>query len=183
MKQHDTDNFRPELAIFDEYAVWTDKVAQYPKTAEPQYLALGIADEFGEFAGAISNEAELKEAGDVLWYCARYARLVLALPFSRFFFFAPATDHSSSAGRAAIMHIGVLCGVEKKRIRDGEGWSEEVRKSKHQHALAALQAIVDIVRVNLGVLGYTAEDAVRLNMHKLGARLDAGTIKGDGDNR
>lgn len=174
------------MNLFDEYASWTDTTAKYPVTApqgycsEPSYLALGIADEAGELSEAMVGDERLKEGGDVLWYCSRYATKVLGVNFS-----AVVEDARSrvNPARHAILHTGIICGVEKKRIRDGSRWTNEVRAEKTANAYAALVNVVAWVMWELHASGFSLEDAINANMGKLTKRLEAGTIHGDGDNR
>lgn len=175
------------MKLFDEYANWTESVAKYPPTAEPFYLALGIADEAGELSKAMPGEERLKEGGDVLWYAARYATKVLGVNFSAVV--ADAISRAHPAPNITLpapnitLHVGILCGVEKKRIRDGSRWTNEVRAEKAANAYAALVNVVAWVLWELSAAGYTLEEAVNANMGKLTKRLEAGTIHGDGDNR
>lgn len=168
---------------FDEYASWTDTTAKYPVTApqgycsEPSYLALGIADECGELAACPDSE-EVKEAGDVMWYCARYAVKVLGIPFSEVVSEAQQRQFYGDVSE----QIGAICGVEKKRIRDGHLWTPEVLAEKQGKAYNALVCVVGYV-LNILSGEYTLEHVVDVNMGKLNARLDAGTIQGDGDHR
>lgn len=168
--------------IFDDYAKWTDNVAQYPVTAEPYYLALGIADELGELLSAPADK-QLDEAGDVLWYCARYAVKVLGANFS-----AVVDDALKLPEPVAdpFVAAGTICGIEKKRIRDGANWNMAKLGEKQEAAYKALVNLVQFVGWMLydsSSNGHTLADAVQANIAKLGARLDKGTIKGDGDNR
>lgn len=165
--------------IFDDYAKWTDNVAQYPVNSEAFYLALGIADECGELLGC-NRDQDVKEAGDVLWYAARYATKVLGVNFS-------AVVEDATAGGQVVVeitkYVGIICGVEKKRIRDGDNWSDAKRAQKIEDSYNALVRVVCWVHNILNSRNFTLVDAIELNIQKLGARLDAGTIKGDGDNR
>lgn len=170
----------PATNFFDAYASWTDRVAKYPPTAEPFYLALGIADEAGEYASAEGRNHLISEAGDVLWYAARYCRNVLGVPFSNL-----VADAQESRGSNALMSVlvGTICGVEKKRIRDGELWSTDKIAQKNGDSYNALVAIVHRLNEELLDFGVTLQEALELNMEKLGARLQAGTIRGDGEDR
>lgn len=179
------------MNLFDSYANWTDTTAKYPVTApqgycsEPSYLALGIADEAGELAESMPNEERLKEGGDVLWYASRYATKVLGVNFSAVVADAKKAQANFDAKphRNAILYTGIICGVEKKRIRDGSRWNSEVRAEKMANAYAALVNVVAWVEWELAAVNYSLEDAVNANMGKLTKRLEAGTIHGDGDNR
>jgi hypothetical protein len=165
--------------IYDDYAKWTDNVAQYPVTAENFYLALGIADEAGELLSCTRDE-DVKEAGDVLWYVSRYATKVLGVNFS-------AVVEDALTGEPSLVdvgvHIGAICGVEKKRIRDGASWNAEKALEKTSIAYNALVGVVKWTNNILTAHNHTLIDAIELNISKLGARLEAGTIKGDGDHR
>lgn len=167
-----------DFAAFDEYAAWTDNVAQYPPIAEPFYLALGIADELGEFTLAANEQDSLAEAGDVLWYCARYATKVLKVPFSEVI-----SDSRHSSNRFAMGNVGIICGIEKKRIRDGNEWSEDKRLEKEAKAYTALCCIIAWLAFPPFKKPVNLVQAINYNRIKLSGRLDAGTIKGDGDHR
>ncbi len=167
-----------DFSAFDDYAAWTDSVAQYPPDAEPFYLALGIADEIGEYSVAVDEDSQLAEAGDVMWYCARYATRVLGVPFSDV-----VRDSVNSSPRLAMANVGIICGFEKKRIRDGESWSEEKRAQKAAQAYTALCCIIAWVQAGIWRRPISLREAISYNRSKLSMRLEAGTIKGDGDNR
>lgn len=166
-----------ELQLFDDYAAWTDIVAQYPPTAEAYYLALGIADEMGEFSACAQDEC-LAEAGDVMWYCARYATKVLGVPFSDV-----VKDSALTSPRFAMANVGIICGYEKKKIRDGDTWSPEKHAQKAATTYTALCAIVAWVANGPFRGPINLAEAVSSNRLKLSKRLDADTIRGDGDHR
>lgn len=165
--------------IFDQYAVWTETVAQYPVTQEAPYLVLGIADEWGELNQAVGDNY-LAEAGDVCWYIARYCTKVLRVSFQKAFEDSKAEVPSQWS---IISFTGTLAGIEKKRIRDGAGWSEELLYRKNQIAYGAIKKLLCTLSWLLVSRGYTIEEALIYNMKKLNKRLEVGTIKGDGDNR
>lgn len=167
------------MKLFDEYASWTDTTAKYPPEAEPFYLALGIADEAGELAEALPGPDRLKEGGDVLWYAARYAVKVLGVPFSD----VVRDSLDLAFPRSATPYVGTICGVEKKRIRDGANWDEAKRDEKMSAAYSSLVYVIAWVNGELTAAGFTLEQAAEANMGKLNKRLADGTIQGDGDNR
>lgn len=166
----------------DEYSHWTDETAVYPKLHEPHYLALGLCEELGELARAQTIDEVVKEAGDVFWYAARYARLVLDIPFSVFM-------HSCAFSNCIVMlsaleAASIIAGVEKKRLRDGETWSVAKRNSKNAAAAEALQIILKLTtELSWRRAGVTLSEIIRANQAKLIARKAAATIHGDGDNR
>lgn len=66
----------------NEYQVWTESTAIYPRDKALEYLVLGLSSEVGEVAGKVKKfirdgiPADYKdqlnsELGDVLWYIAR----------------------------------------------------------------------------------------------------------------
>lgn len=170
-----------QLNDFNDYSNWTDRVAIYPKTAEPFYLALGIAEEVAELAGTDNPQDIIAEAGDVLWYSARYSRLVLNVPFAEIV--ATAVNAPAPRGTQLMLAVGAICGVEKKRLRDGETW--DVKKAAAKRA-AAIDGLITVVR---GVLGFSDAIGVplitvaRLNQDKLTKRLEESKLQGDGSNR
>jgi NTP pyrophosphatase (non-canonical NTP hydrolase) len=171
-----------EKEMLDLYAEWTNAVAKYPPTAEPFYLALGIADECGELAAAILPEDIILEAGDVLWYCARYSTRVLGIPFSQVAGHVMPMDPYLMA-HPPMRYAGIICGVEKKRIRDGEFWDAAKLAAKNHEAHGALLNLLSWVLWNLKYRNSSFKDAIEQNVNKLSGRLEAGTIRGDGDKR
>lgn len=167
---------------FDAYAIWTEEVAKYPPSAEPFYLALGIADEMGELDNVADDDQEniVKEAGDVLWYIARYVTRVLKMPFSDAVASARAMDYN---GNFLQSYIGAICGVEKKRIRDGADWTYFQLTIKETAAHNAIVNLIKALDERLIDAGSSLEAALSVNVSKLTSRLEQGTIQGDGDNR
>lgn len=177
------------MNVLDEYASWTDSVAQYPITAENQYLALGIADEVGELvdvlmgaAGAIDPGNVLKESGDCCWYIARYCYRTLDVKFSHIAELAANFSMAPSFPQV-IKSVGIICGVEKKRVRDGASWDAAKCMQKNREAFTNVVVLLAFIINILRHRGYHLTDAVILNKGKLNTRLATGTIKGDGDNR
>lgn len=172
------------INAFDEYAAWTDSVAKYPPTAEPFYLALGIVDELGELVAAKGYSNVLKEAGDTLWYCARYCTRVLKLPFSLLVHEAGKQHRIDMVmSKDVLSAVGVLAGFEKKRIRDGAMWDDRTLRMKERDARIALAKTMAYVERKLAYEGYVMTDAIVMNQNKLAKRLAEGKIQGDGDNR
>ena len=179
-----------DLRFYDNYVLWTDEVAQYPQTAEAFYLALGVAGEGSELIVATqSNNRDdiLAEAGDVCWYLSRYIAKVLGKGFGDYINVAAVQRkgglHRLTGPRFALEHIGKICGVEKKRVRDGETWDDRKRFEKNaiasDSAIALISWLEDLLRDN----GYSLAQALVYNQKKLSKRLEVGTIKGDGDHR
>lgn len=166
---------------FDDYSNWTDRVAIYPKTAEPFYLALGIAEEVAELVSADNQPDIIAEAGDVLWYSARYARLVLNIPFGEIV--ATAVNATAPSATQLMLAVGAICGVEKKRLRDGATWDVMKAASKRADAIAALITVLRSVLSFADSLGVPLINIARLNQIKLTKRLEESTLQGDGSNR
>lgn len=169
------------FAVFDEYAEWTNTVAQYPVTAEAYYLALGITDELGELYAARGRDNILKELGDVCWYVARYAKNVLKIPFSMILYQVDIAGQQEIA--SCVVSTGVISGVEKKRIRDGAEWTMSKTAAKNGEAQRAIVDIMRFVMYICNVESIPLEKVVETNQKKLSKRLEEGSIKGDGDNR
>lgn len=168
---------------FDQYAEWTDTVAQYPETHEGAYLALGITDECGEVTDCVirEHEADLeKECGDVCWYAGRYCYRMLGRSLTEFL---GSFDYMVRNSIPIHVALGVISAVEKKRIRDGANWDAATVQAKNDKAAEALKQVYCWVASNLASTGRTLEEAMRQNQGKLNNRLETGTIKGDGDNR
>lgn len=188
----------PLAAAYDEYASWTDSVAKYPPTAEPFYLALGIADELGEWVDEVTKyrrkvqqtqdlssrsshiTAQIKELGDTFWYIARYSTKVMGVPFSELIRDA---EHSNGDGRDLHTCVGTICGVEKKRIRDGELWDNAKLTEKNAAAYSALRNLVRILMLCCIDINVPLVAVLGMNRSKLEKRLAEGSIRGDGDNR
>lgn len=183
------------LQYVDEYANWTDQVAQYPVTAEAHYLALGMSDEFGELVHKIYKQSEhpteahkrdvLLEMGDVLWYMARYSNNVLLVPFSHVWQQASVTESDGimPSISSITVSLGAICGHEKKRIRDGSNWSEAQLESRNLAAqLVLIQALAGLFCIAANHR-FALLTALAENRAKLSERLERKTIKGDGDHR
>lgn len=171
------------MNALDEYSAWTDDFAVYPKTAEPHYLALGICEELGELSRAALIDDVILEAGDVLWYAARYSRLVLEIPFSTFArpnAFASVDNTPLTALQAA----AIIAGIEKKRLRDGAEWDSKKRIEKNATASEALQIIIkQTIEMAWRRAGATILTVLQKNQAKLTARRAADKLHGDGDHR
>ena len=174
-----SNKLQAEATAIDAYTAWTDRVAVYPITAEPYYLALGIVDEYGEFLSAGTLLDSYKELGDIMWYLCRYSKNVLNVD--------PGLAWEAAHSPTLIKYghpkqaIAALCGIEKKRIRDGAGWSDEAKMLKHGEALRAVCNIMESISDSLGDASII--DVLQTNMNKLEDRKARDLIRGDGDNR
>lgn len=167
--------------VYDDYSLWTDRVAVYPKVHEPHYLALGLVEEMGELYRATTQNDIVAETGDVMWYAARYARLVLKVPFVDIAM--PANDAAYNSW-TPMEALAIIAGVEKKRLRDGETWSAEKLAAKEADARAALRVVVsEALNLAYKRAGASPKAVIEANKAKLSARLAASQIRGDGDHR
>ncbi len=173
-----------QLNVYDQYSEWTDCVAVYPKIHEPHYLALGLVEEMGELYRAPNPNDAVAEAGDVLWYAARYARLVLKVPFSDIALPIDVEGDIFKNEWTPMEALAIIAGVEKKRLRDGETWSAEKLAAKEADAKEALRIVVsEALTFAYQRSGVNPANVIAKNMSKLTARLEASQIRGDGDHR
>lgn len=177
-----------------DYAVWTDRTAQYPIPAESYYLTLGMVDELGEVmdASTIDDPEAARarfgsELGDVMWYLLRYIyrrnwfteiRTLLGNFEDQF-----STAYNFFVFGSFLRHVATLAGFEKKYIRDGATWAPEKRREKtHEAQMACAGMVYSAMRAcedqGLSLLELLANNKVKLEGH-----LKEGTIKGDGETR
>lgn len=173
-----------ELAWLDDYQTWTATTAIYPKDNELAYLALGLSDELAEYLERVifgngDYQAETKEAGDVLWYCAR----LLAYCGETLSESKVATEKHMADQEPwvfddvgvtdfMILQAGQIAGIAKKVLRDGEKPDTKQRiADKVGNILYALDEVQMLPVV------------VKSNRDKLDSRKDRGVLGGSGDNR
>lgn len=178
-------------AALDDYQRWTVSTAQYPLGLALPYLALGIGDEAGELLEkySLNDRPHLKsgwaqkhllpELGDIGWYTAQLL-LALDIRLSEAFTLGQTTQPEfdatlDSVVTEIVVRASKMQGRVKKSIRDGI----DVRAAVLDHAARLLRAMDALARFYdrnlLLVLGE--------NRAKLQARLEQGTIKGEGDHR
>lgn len=184
---HDAGGKDAMAASLDAYADWSETTAVYPKVHEAHYLALGFAEETGELLDALDRgvkEDVVAEAGDVCWYIARYCLHVLNIPFSDMAQSAFNYNTNFCLGpRELVKRIGLVCGVEKKRLRGGSDWSSDKLTKKHKLAHDSMAVVLAWVLIKLRDNNTTIHECLVINQRKLNARRAANTIKGDGDHR
>ena len=78
---------------------------------------------------------------------------------------------------------GEVANKVKKIIRDGHDWSTETRLEKQKEVAKELGDCYWYLARLASELGYNSQDLLELNVAKLTARKEKGTISGDGDNR
>lgn len=162
------------LADYQTRAVAT---AIYPRQYAIAYPALGLIGELTELKEAIwqcdgptqNIQPVVKEAGDVMWYCANLASdmgVCLAHLDSQVLL----NDYLSDKA------IGLFAEKVKKLIRDG---SEDKRVA----TLKFISLAIATVRTACHCFGVSFKDVLTTNLEKLESRKERGTLQGDGDNR
>lgn len=167
------------------------------------YPCLGLADEWGEYVEKVedvnpvdfsSDEKKapiVKELGDVFWYWAATVRdlgfdygeivdLASGLGGDLTFDQLEEASRSTEVAFPIEVYIGRLCGIAKKALRDNGGiiQAEKLEVAK-QACVDILLSFMEICRV----LDVSPSFVATANIMKLQARVAAGTVKGDGDNR
>lgn len=180
-----------ENRFLDDYAAWTDKTAQYPINCEPYYLAMGAVDEAGEMVekivaggNVVDDQILIPEIGDVCWYLGRYTYRVLETSLHDLV--AHAVDEYAKDGTDSdtlFIGLATLCGIEKKRLRDGDNWDDATKAAKRSRAIAAVGKSLAVLHRFCVHLGTTLIAVCEANQTKLNERLARNTIKGDGDSR
>lgn len=178
----------PVLKALDDYQVWTETTAIYPREHWRSYLALGIADEAGELLEKIEHYTTgtrrphvtelMDEAGDVLWYAAQLLNRIGTtfglLPVDRI----ARSEHEAtivSCTHFVVIHAAYIAGRAKKNLRDGA-----VVDGKIIEAITKLMLALDSL---CNSFGYSLAVVAARNMDKLGGRKDRGVLGGDGDKR
>jgi NTP pyrophosphatase (non-canonical NTP hydrolase) len=178
---------------FEEYQQFTRTTAVYPEAHTQPYLALGMCDEVGELLEKIewldtsrppNKSTILAEAGDVLWYIARFsdhAGLCLGHLYDKKCYDGPATLQGAAVELA--VNVAAIAGRTKKELRDGAGWNDDQRTRNEQRVADALKHAMGALEAVVRGLGDTLPQVAFQNQQKLTDRRERGVIKGDGDNR
>lgn len=184
------------MTIFQQYAHFTATTAIYPTHVENEYLALGLCSEAGELldlhaTNTLRADNLFKETSDVQWYTARLCKAFgfefeeIAAPLAKIALTAPLPNLLPRLAAAS----GVIAGIVKKQLRDGDMWNGEQREEKRRQLRVALTEVVlcSVLIVNTASALYGQKtayaDVLQLNMDKLNSRKERGTLRGDGDNR
>lgn len=170
---------------FNKYQTLANSTAIYPNRGKNLvYTVLGLNEEIGEAREKIAlmdNEGLTKEVGDILWYVAMCATelntslesvanrrgLVAAQPVEKLFL---ELYHQSS----------LISGRAKKILRDHGG---EITDEKKEVILNSLAKVLNLLNLIANFAGSSLEEVADINIKKLQARHQGGTLKGDGDNR
>jgi len=163
-----------ELTItkFEEYSKWTGETAIYPKAKEipGAYPFVKMWGEFKEFTEAVSygiNTNIAKEAGDVLWYCARvFIDLKLA----------PITVDE--------LNYRIVPELDIPNIHEAIGklWRDN-NEDKRNIVRDGVIGVIGFMICFLDTKDISLIEVMNINIEKLTKRLEKGTIHGDGDDR
>lgn len=210
----ETSNDRAAAIALDysEYERFIEQTAKYPMTSGAEYNMIGLANEVGELCEKVllltgDNEADVGETlvaisgelGDTQWYVARYC-LHVGYKFSDLVREAMGnatspqfTSHGdflapSAFALSLVVEMGLAAGFHKKRLRDGNLWSQEQTDEYREKQIDHLRNFVSRSIVWCatsgrmgGVRSYA--DLLAMNWEKLADRLDRGTLQGSGDTR
>jgi hypothetical protein len=179
---------------FEEYQLFTKTTAVYPEKHSQPYLSLGMCDESGELLEKIewlsthnqasNRKAILAEAGDVMWYIARFSEhegICLGYLYDHRVYNGVATLQGAAVELS--INVAAVAGRVKKRMRDGEGWTLEQHEAVKLKIIEALKNAVGSIECIARALDKTLVDVMLDNQNKLSDRRERGVIKGDGDNR
>lgn len=165
--------------MLDQYQIDAVATAIYPREYRIAYPALGLIGELAELREAISHcdsythntRPVLKEAGDVMWYCANLAA-DLGVSLSTL------DSHTLLSVFPSEKYIGDFAEKVKKLIRDGAD-------DKREAVLAFITVAIATVQTTCRNFSYdfSFEDVLTTNIQKLNSRKERGTLTGDGDNR
>lgn len=180
--------------IFEDYQRFTKTTAVYPDKHTKVYLTLGMCDEAGELLEKVAwvgpkfsarSKAEvLAEAGDVLWYIARFTDeqgICLGHLYDTRTYDGPAT--LEGAAMVVSIELARIAGRVKKELRDGDNWTDEQRSKAELTIMLALRNTMGALDAMVRGLTETLADVAAANQAKLSDRRDRGVIKGDGDHR
>lgn len=199
------------------YVGFTEGTATYPRELKPNlggliYCVLGLGNETGELA-EVFEAAELgdnrqaqyargwKELGDCQWYAARIcAELPGIMSFPMMVTAAEERYYALQHNEREIItgldlsmrlskHQGLVLGVVKKMLRDGDAWTPEKAAEKMTELETSLRNFIadsfyfaertgPVVGINGGYVSL-----LRGNVDKLQGRVERGTLRGDGDVR
>jgi len=175
-----------------EYQRAARTTAIYPAAAGVYYPALGLSGELGELCnkakkiirGDVTFDARLedfrKELGDVLWYIAATAS-------DRGFALADLVADAECGQQLTGDLYSTLLDLEKSS-GDLAGMADEIKTHgisvyRRQYTQSRLEQVLRGCGRLCFIFNVNMNDVCKANIQKLFYRKEAGTIKGDGDNR
>lgn len=180
---------------FDDYQEWTKTTAVFPGNFALNYLSLGVCDEASELLEkTVSSTGEMvypekasaiAECGDVLWYLAQLLG-TLGIKLGDVHGSVKGNDFAASFSGTCIgisICAGKIAGRVKKRIRDGEQWTENQRVSNELDIFNNAARILGGLNAFARALGCDLIDVAEANKTKLDDRKKRKALHGEGDNR
>lgn len=174
-----------KIMDFNQYQTIALSTAIYPNRGKNLvYTVLGLNEEIGEAKEKLlqnDRDGLIKELGDVLWYiscCSSELRVSLQeiANIRTLIVTKPAPELFSQL----YLQSSVISGRVKKIIRDNQGITPDDKKAVIMQSLAQCLGLIGLIAESTGS---SLDEVSQINMAKLKLRLDAGTLKGDGDNR
>lgn len=186
---------------FAEYSQHTRRTAEYPEDTAILYLALGLADEAGEFTEEVTKsptqdevEEMRAEMGDVFWYVSELIRHLADDPgqwkegsgrvqadwtgvISTRRSMDP--EFGEECAQEALQRAAQVAGQAKKAIRDDDGKFTDERSERILRLVTEIRRNLDKAAHHLGLGGH--EIVLEENLDKLLDRKDKGLIKGEGE--
>jgi hypothetical protein len=155
---------------WEKYAAWTQETAIYPTHSSllGAYPMEGVFGEFREFKEShYMGDYDMREAGDVLWYCAR---MFIDLDL------IPMTD--------AELRFCVVPELDLPNMHEAlkKFWRDKNKDKLH----IVRDGLIKIIGFLICMMDHEDVDILDVmdkNMNKLNKRKEEGTIQGDGDNR
>lgn len=175
-----------------EYQRAARTTALYPTSAAVYYPAMGLVGEVGELCnkakkivrGDVTFEQRLedfkKELGDVVWYIAGVAS-DLGITLEEVVNNALEDDSETGDLNSTLLRLA-------SRAGDIAGAADEIKthgltEYRRVFIQSRLEPVVRCVARLCVIFGVDLTDVCKANIQKLFARKEAGTIRGDGDNR
>lgn len=195
-------NAQPDnTSLYADYSAFTAKTARYPHILEKPYLALGLCDEIcDEFNRAMERGHATDmflELGDGQWYACRLANAFdfefAGIVASAKIVYGEMTTQGIGTVDNPLYEMvktaGAIAGRIKKFERDRDTWNEHTMSDFHEtirvllvRFVALSMKTVDVIwRIDSTLGNY--DDCLLANTAKLGARLERGTLRGEGDHR
>lgn len=177
----------------DQYQASLEQFIQYPDEAQVIYPIIGLAGEVGElfnkFKKVIRGDklreefeaALLSELGDVMWYATA---ICYDLGFS-VDLVAP-KEYLDGIDGGLLTEIEPLAGVEDllfELLDHANSLVKLIYANDFEDFVKPLRGVLQCVHGITKHFSTSIDDICEANVNKLTARLEAGTIKGDGDNR
>jgi NTP pyrophosphatase (non-canonical NTP hydrolase) len=173
------------VKIVEKTAIYPNKIITVPYYSGADYAKLGLIGEYGEICnklkkvyrdneGNYSSETILaltKEIGDVYWYIAALCNKEFNISFVACYETAKKMSQSNESYLFTNIYRGIYYA------------SQICFPADPDHVEANVTLLLNCLESINKYLGLRTENILEINYEKLSQRLEANTIKGDGDNR